>query len=269
LRQQREAEQRLADAANQEAEAARVMAAQVSAEAEQKAIAAQALAAQASLAVELGVVHAERARVEQEKAAKAEELLQAEREFVESERKSLALIDQKLTQQRITTASEVRASQAIAGRLEAEKAVAASAASAPSRPRLKPKPCTSASWPRAAQAPPTRPQRRKRCWKRQARRHAAQSGRHHRRHDGANKTAGTGNPPPRGCAESAGLGAGESRRGRALAADSGSVVATLDDARARKEAPASYPAEARGRSGAPRYRAVLPIAASCTNGRRP
>jgi hypothetical protein len=146
LRQQREAEQRLADAANQEAEAARVMAAQVSAEAEQKAIAAQALAAQASLAVELGVVHAERARVEQEKAAKAEELLQAEREFVESERKSLALIDQKLTQQRITTASEVRASQAIAGRLEAEKAVAASAASAPPRPRLKPKPCTSASW---------------------------------------------------------------------------------------------------------------------------
>jgi hypothetical protein len=45
------------------------MAEQVSREADQKAIAAQALAAQASLAVELGVVHAERARVEQEKAA--------------------------------------------------------------------------------------------------------------------------------------------------------------------------------------------------------
>jgi hypothetical protein len=77
--------------------------------------------------VELGVVHAERARVEQEKAATAEALLLAEREFVETERQSLALIDQKLTQQRLTTAAEIRASKAIAGRLEAEKNVAASA----------------------------------------------------------------------------------------------------------------------------------------------
>src|SRR3954469_6090042 len=97
------------------------MADQVSREAEQKAIAAQALAAQARLAVELGVVHAERARVEQEKAATAEALLLAEREFVETERQSLALIDQKLTQQRLTPAWEGRASKATAGRLEAKK----------------------------------------------------------------------------------------------------------------------------------------------------
>jgi hypothetical protein len=126
-----------------------------------------------------------------------------------SERKSLALIDQKLTQQRITTASEMRASQAIAGRLEAEKR---RRLRPPARreARLKPKPCSASC--RAGRGAISRQGRSPASAAGSCQAHAAMqrkvadttaamtAAKH--------QTAGTGNPPSRGCPESAGLGAG-------------------------------------------------------------
>eukprot|EP01034_Spumella_vulgaris_P030500 gene30499-37726_t len=86
----------------------------------------------------------QRAQVEEDKAAKAAELLQAEQEFVETERHSLAVIDQKLTQQRLANAAEARAAKAIESRLASEKAAtaalraqAAAAGMTPGEVRLK------------------------------------------------------------------------------------------------------------------------------------
>jgi hypothetical protein len=105
------------------------MAEQMERDAANKTAAAEAAAAQARLAVELGKVQAERAQAEQARVTAEESLLKSELEFVAKERETLALIDQKLVQQRAANAAEVRAAKAIELRLELEKQSAAAAKS--------------------------------------------------------------------------------------------------------------------------------------------